>query len=51
MSYLGQIWNFALGLFDNIWSLYTANLILASSIALFVLGKLINIIRRVLPHG
>lgn len=51
MSQITQIFNFAMDLLSNIGGLYTSNFLLASVIALFIFGKLINIIRRVLPHG
>lgn len=51
MSDLNLIWNFLMSMFSSIWNLYTGYLVLACSIGLFVLGKLINVIRRVLPHG
>ena len=51
MNDLNNIFTFLMNLFQSIWNLYTGYFILACSIGLFVLGKLINVIRRVLPHG
>ena len=51
MNNIRLIFDFIMDLLGNITGLYTGTFILSSVLALFVFGKLINIIRRVLPHG
>lgn len=51
MNQITQIFNFVMDLLGRLGQLYTSNFILSSVLALFCFGKVINIIRRVLPHG
>lgn len=51
MSDIRLIFNYVLDLMGRISGLYMNNFILSSVIVLFVFGKLVNILRKVLPHG
>lgn len=49
MTQIQQIFQFLIEQFRNIANLYTLNFLLASTIAILILGRLVNILRRVLP--
>lgn len=46
---VGLIFDFLLEQFTSIGTLYTTTAILGASLALWALGRLINIIRRIIP--
>lgn len=51
MSDINYIFMFVLNRLRDIFNMYGSNIILGAVMALYIFGRIVNIIRRVLPHG